>query len=156
METLARIAETSAVASAAIDVTPFTVWTEEARASLPQWVQTWIIFMLVALLSGLIFAKDHVAARWVVGAVVVSHLASAFFLFVLGPETLKVGIIAINHVVFWTPAAIFLALRGAPKTKAILYSCWRYVALLVLIFSLIFDFRDAAIFILGSTGVASA
>lgn len=141
------LAEGAAATSGQIEVTPFTVWTEEARASLPLWVQRWILFMLAAFAAGLIFVKDHVAARWMVAAVIVSHLASAFFLFVLGPETLKVGVIAINHVVFWTPAAVYLALKGAPKKKAPLYSIWRYLALAVVAFSLFFDFRDAALFL---------
>lgn len=150
------LAEGLAVASVAvptehaIEVTPFTQWTEEARASMPVWVQRWIIFMLATFAVGLLFVRDHVAARWMVASVIVSHMASAFFLFVLGPETLKVGIIAINHIVFWTPAAAYMLLRGAPKEKAPLYSIWRYAILAVVAFSLVFDFRDAAIFLFGS------
>ena len=103
--------------------------------------------MLATFAAGLLFVKNHTAARWMVAAVVGSHLASAFFLFVLGPETLKVGVIAINHVVFWTPAAVYLALKGAPGQSAPLYAAWRYLALGVAAFSLIFDFRDAGLFL---------
>jgi len=144
------LAEGAATTGNQIEVTPFTVWTDEARASLPLWVPRWILFMLATFAAGLLFVKDHVAARWMVAAVIVSHLASAFFLFVLGPETLKVGVIAINHVVFWTPAAVYLALKGASRSKAPLYSGWRYWALAVAAFSLLFDFRDASLFLFAS------
>jgi hypothetical protein len=135
----------------AIEVTPFTVWNEEARASLPILTQRWIIFMLATFALGLLFVRDHVAARWMVGAVVVSHLSSAAVILLLGPEHLKVGIIAIEHVIFWTPAALYLLFKGAPTGRAPLYRVWRYAALSVAAISLIFDYRDAALFLFTSS-----
>lgn len=142
----ATVADQAAIAAAA-DLTPFSVWNEEARAASPLWVQRWIIFMLCTFFAGLFFVRTHLAARWIVASVVVSHLASAFVLLVFGPEALTVGVIAINHIVFWTPAAIYLALKGAPEQYAPVYSAWRYLMLAVISFSLVFDFRDAAIFL---------
>lgn len=147
----ATVAEQAAVVAAA-DLTPFSVWNEEARAASPLWVQRWIIFMLCTFFAGLLFVRNQVAARWIVASVVVSHLASAFVLVVFGPAALTVGIIAINHIVFWTPAAINLALRGAPTSDAPVYGAWRYLMLGVIAFSLVFDFRDAAIFLFSNHG----
>ncbi len=132
---------------AAAELTPFSVWNEEARAASPLWVQWWIIFMLCTFFAGLLFVRTHLAARWIVASVVVSHLASAAVLLVFGPTALTVGVIAINHVVFWTPAALYLAFRGAPTMSAPVYGGWRYLMLAVITFSLVFDYRDAAIFL---------
>lgn len=147
----ATIAEEAAVVAAA-DLTPFSVWNEEARAASPIWVQRWIIFMLCTFFAGLFFVRTQIAARWIVASVVVSHLASALVLLLLGPAALTVGVIAINHIVFWTPAALNLAVRGAPTSDAPLYGAWRYLMLVVIAFSLFFDFRDAAIFLFSNPG----
>jgi len=147
----ATVAEQAALA-ADTDLTPFSVWNEEARAASPLWVQRWIIFMLCTFFAGLLFVRTQIAARWIVASVVVSHLASALVLLLLGPAALTVGVIAINHIVFWTPAAINLAVRGAPTSDAPLYGAWRYLMLAVIAFSLFFDFRDAAIFLFSNPG----
>ncbi len=134
-------------ASAATELTPFSVWNEEARAASPLWVQRWIVFMLCTFAAGLLFVRDHSAARWIVASVVVSHMASALVLLVLGPPALTIGVIALNHAVFWTPAAAYLAIKGSPESPAPIYGAWRYLMLAVIAFSLFFDFRDAAIFL---------
>ncbi len=133
---------------AAADLTPFSVWNEDARAASPLWVQRWIIFMLCTFFAGLFFVRTQTAARWIVASVVASHLASATILLVGGPAALTIGAIAINHIVFWTPAAVYLAIYGAPIDPAPLYQAWRSLMVAVIAVSLCFDVRDAAIFLL--------
>ncbi len=130
------------------DVTPGTVWNEAARASMPAWVQVWIYFMFVVFGSGLAFVRKHPQAWWMIGAFAASHLASGMEILLLGPERLTVGMIAINHCVFWTPAAIgFLATtRSTPFTTP--FGVWRIVVLVTAAFSLFFDYRDAWAFLI--------
>lgn len=77
-----------------------------------------------------------------------AEAASGMEIFLLGSERLTVGMIAINHCVFWTPAAIgFLATtRSTPFTTP--FGVWRIVVLGTAAFSLFFDYRDAWAFLL--------
>ncbi len=103
--------------------------------------------MLCTFAAGLLFVRNHLAARWIVASVVMSHMASALVLLVLGPTALTIGVVAINHVVFWTPDAIYLAVKRASNFPAPLYGIWRYLMLAVIAFSLVFDVRDAVVFL---------
>lgn len=134
------------------EVTPFTVWTSEARSLLPQWVQYWIYFMFLMTGTGLLFVKDHVEARWSVGAFVASHLASAFEILVFGQDGFVVGMISINHCVFWTPTALYLLTRLKAMTLLSPFGIWMVGMLVVFSFSLIFDYRDAFIYLTSSPG----
>jgi len=140
-----------ALGAGAAPLTPHTVWTPEARAAAPEWVQVWIMFMFVVAGAGLLLAWKHRAAWWVVGGFVVSHLASGLELLVLGPERLTVGLIAINHCLFWTPAAIIFYRRTRGTELASLFGTWRWVALATSAFSLVFDYRDAVFFLFFSS-----
>ena len=108
--------------------------------------------MLCVFFAGLLFVRQHAAARWIVAAVIISHLASAAVILTLGPAALTIGVVAINHVVFWTPAAIYLAAKGAATNPVPVYAAWRYLMLGVIAFSLFFDYRDAAIFLFTTPG----
>jgi len=132
------------------EVTPHTVWTPEARAAMPAWVQVWIPFMFVAFGCGLAFVRKHREAWWMVGAFALSHLASGLEMAILGPERLTVGMIAMNHCLVWTPAAIcfFASTRSTPPGSP--FGIWRATVLATAAFSLVFDYRDALAFLFGS------
>jgi len=138
----------SAFSVAAAPLTPQTVWTPEARAAAPQWVQLWILFMFAVTGVGLLLVWKHRMAWWMVGAFIASHIASGLEILLLGPERLTVGLIALNHCVFWTPAAVVFYRRTRGTGAATLFGGWRWVALATTAFSLVFDFRDAALFLL--------
>jgi len=144
----------AALTAGATPLTPGTVWTSEARAAAPEWVQLWIMFMFAVAGAGLLLAWKHRAAWWIVGAFIVSHLASGLEIFLLGPERLTVGLIAINHCVFWTPAGVVFYRRTRGTQAASLFGAWRWLALGTFAFSLIFDYRDAALllFSIGAGG----
>jgi len=135
----------------AATLSPDTVWTSEVRASAPEWVQIWIRFMFVIFGAGLVLAWKHRAAWWMVGAFIASHLASGLEILLLGPERLTVGLIALNHCVFWTPAAVvFYRQTRGTETRAV-FGVWRWIVLATAAFSLVFDYRDAVL-LLFSTG----
>jgi hypothetical protein len=92
-------------ASGALAATPETVWNSAARSSMPAWVQMWIYLMFIIFGAGLAFVRKYPHAWWMLGAFVASHLASGLEVILLGPQRLTVGMIALNHCIFWTPAS---------------------------------------------------
>ena len=129
------------------DVTPFTVWDGDARGELPVWAQYWVNFMFFMTATGLLFVKNHVEARWAVGAFVASHLASGAEMLLCGADKFVVGMIAINHCIFWTPAAVYLARSLKRNELATPFGVWLVGMMGVFVFSLIFDYRDAFIYV---------
>jgi hypothetical protein len=142
---------TLAVGAGATEVTPETVWNQEARSSMPRWVQAWIYFMFLAFGSGLFFVRRHSEAWWMVGAFAASHLASGLEILLLGPERLTVGIVSINHCIFWTPATVLFARKTRTTPFATPFGAWRAVVIGTAVFSLAFDYRDAFAFLRAST-----
>lgn len=132
------------------EVTPFTVWTSEARQDLPLWVQYWIYVMFMMAGLGLLFVRSHAEARWASGAFALSHVLSGLELLVVGEDNFRVGMIAINHCIVWTPAFLRLAssVRRADLRSA--FGIWHIGMLGVFAFSLAFDFRDAFVFLFGA------
>ena len=74
----------------------------EARRALPSHMKLWLGAMMIANISSLVFVKNHVAARWVLGALIVSHTWIAV-LEATGLYTIQGGLVAIGHIVVWAP-----------------------------------------------------
>jgi hypothetical protein len=149
-----------AIAPAGIEfssITPFTVWNGETRAALPPWVQWWIIFMVASFAVGLLFVRRHASARWVVGAFVLAHIMAGMEILIFGPAALTVGLIALNHALVWTPAGAYMAKTMTKPRHADFtpYAAWRFLILGVIAFSLVFDYRDAAIYLFGERPAAT-
>jgi hypothetical protein len=138
-------------ASGAVAITPETVWDSDARSSTPTWVQAWVYFMFIIFGAGIAFVRKHSHAWWMVGAFAASHLTSGLEMLLLGPQRLTVGMIAINHCIFWTPATLLFArgTRNTPKTT--LFGVWRIAIVGTAVFSVLFDYRDAIAFLRAST-----
>ena len=135
------------VAPGAVEITPDTVWNSAAREALPTWVQVWIYSMFISFGSGLLFVRTHPEAWWMVGAFAASHLASGLVILLLGPERLTIGVVAINHCIFWTPATVLFARKTRTTPFASPFGAWRGVVIVTAVFSLIFDYRDAVAFL---------
>ena len=52
------------------------LWNNETRTSLPLWLMIWLGFLALTFLSSVIFAWNHVPARWVLASFVGSHVAT--------------------------------------------------------------------------------
>ena len=114
----------------------------------PSWVKIWIAFMALSFFSGLFFVKNHVIARWVVGGFLVGFLLTS-----IAPSLNIVvlsGFIGLVHIVCWSPG-LFQLLRSRPFLTGELthtaFSIWSGVITFVILFSFIFDIRDAAIYL---------
>ncbi|MHA2937886.1 hypothetical protein ACXJY6_06270 [Vibrio sp. RC27] len=120
----------------------------EALAFTPMWVKVWLIFLLGTFVAGIFFVRQHHLARWVVGGFVISmttghSIYSALDLPFLG------GGIAIMHLVCWSPALILLLLKRPyfDVNESTGFRIWAGLITGFIIFSFIFDIRDAAIYI---------
>tara|TARA_R110000868_G_scaffold163559_2_gene395811 strand:+ start:10951 stop:11355 length:405 start_codon:yes stop_codon:yes gene_type:complete len=109
-------------------------------ATLPHWVTIWMNWMLIVLgLGSLVFAVFRVEARWLLLSFFVSIVATMAMGMTMG-WTLLWGV---THLVFWTPAAIYMFRRLEGINTASVYGVWYLLALATLIISLAFDAKDA-------------
>jgi hypothetical protein len=120
----------------------------------PTWVQAWVGFMLATFAVGLFFSWKHPLARWVVSGLVLSASCGGAIFAFLGLPFLG-GSIAITHLVFWTPALIFLLIKRPffNMAEPTAFRVWSAVITGVIIFSFVFDIRDAAVYILHIRGL---
>jgi len=122
------------------------IWGPKGVANSPEWVQIWLKVMLFSFAGSLIFIWKHIEARWVLGGFAVGMLISRFIIPELSLIKLS-GLVALIHVICWSPSLFFL-LKNRPFTKGIsAYAIWSGWITLVILFSFLFDIRDAAIYI---------
>lgn len=109
-------------------------------ATLPQWVPLWMNWMMIVLaLGSLVFSFFKVEARWLLLAFAVSIVAT----FALGMSIGWNGLWGTTHLVFWTPAAIYMYRRLEGINTNSVYGVWYLLALATVIISLVFDAKDA-------------
>lgn len=122
------------------------VWDSDAQANLPQWIKIWLIFMGAVYAGGLFFLKNHIEARWLVGGFIAGLLFSKLVIPGLGIVPLS-GLVGLDHVVFWTPALVVM-LKNRPFIRGFsIYNFWSGLATGCILFSFVFDLRDAYIYI---------
>ena len=122
------------------------VFDEQGWQATPQWVQVWIGIMAMSFLAGILFLKNHIPARWLIGGFVAGILFSkiAFSVFDLLPLS---GLVALVHIVFWSPGLYKLVKEHAFLGPLSAYSVWAGWITFVVLFSFFFDMRDAAIYL---------
>lgn len=120
----------------------------DGRAGAPLWVKIWLGIMLATFATGLVFVWRHPIARWAVGGFIVGVAISGSVFEALGLPYLS-GAIAIAHLVFWTPALILLIWKRPflQARESAAFRAWSAMMLAVILFSFVFDIRDAAIYI---------
>lgn len=123
------------------------LWNQQGIANSPQWVQYWLIIMISSFALGLLFIWNRIEARCVVGGLIIGLLFSKFILEnVMGLLPLS-GLVALVHLIFWSPA-LYLLLKNRPFTKEkSLFALWSGWITLVILFSFIFDIRDTVIYL---------
>lgn len=122
------------------------IWDAEGQANAAAWVKLWLAFMAAAMLSGVFFVWKHSEARWVVAGVVLGLLITKFVIPALSIINLS-GLVGLVHVLCWSPA-LYLLLKNRPFGKGFSpYAVWTGVVTAVILFSFIFDIRDAAIYL---------
>lgn len=125
------------------------VFDADGMAASPTWVMAWVGFMMVTFAIGLfVFAWKKPIARWAAGGFIVSAATGAAVFNALGLPFLS-GSIAIMHLVCWTPALILLLVKRpfADAAEGRWFRIWSGVMTFVILFSFVFDIRDAFIYI---------
>ncbi|MEO1035124.1 MAG: hypothetical protein AAFX44_06140 [Pseudomonadota bacterium] len=124
------------------------VFDADGMASMPLWVKVWLAIMLGTFASGLLFVWRQPLARWAVGGILTSFFVTPWIFRALELPYLS-GAIAIGHIVFWTPALLLLLLRRpfSNAREGRWFRAWSGAMTAVILFSFVFDIRDAAIYI---------
>ncbi|MEO1027956.1 MAG: hypothetical protein AAFX02_02750 [Pseudomonadota bacterium] len=122
------------------------VWNMETRRNVPLLMKLWLGAMMIANLSSIFFIKRHIAARWVFGALILSHSWIAI-LEITGLYAVKGGQVSLGHILFWSPAIYMLIKFRSEMKFPSAYAIWASIMLFFYGVSLVFDIRDAAIWI---------
>lgn len=122
-------------------------WNMETRLNLPIWLGVWLLGVLLpANLASVFFVRNHVAARWVLGGFFCSHLWLTL-VEVTGAFVVQGGLVSLGHIIFWSPGIYALYRYRSEIELPSAYGIWACVILVVYGVSMIFDVRDAAIWI---------
>lgn len=122
------------------------IFDNEGMAATPNWVMTWVYFMGLSFLAGLFFVKNHAIARWVVGSFLLGIVFVMGIVPALGWPVLS-GFIALCHLIFWSPA-LYMLLKQKPFLNSRKpFALWSGLITGVILFSFIFDIRDAFIYL---------
>ncbi|MEO0962193.1 MAG: hypothetical protein AAFY01_07185 [Pseudomonadota bacterium] len=122
-------------------------WNMDTRVDLPIGLKVWLLGVLLpTFLASVFFVKKHMAARWVLGGFFCSHLWLTI-VEVTGAFTVQGGLVSLGHIVFWSPAFYALYRHRAEINLPSAYGIWACMMSLVFAVSMIFDIRDAAIWI---------
>ncbi len=122
-------------------------WNMETRLTLPIWLGVWLLGVLLpANLASVFFVRNHVAARWVLGGFFCSHLWLTI-VEVTDAFVVQGGLVSLGHIVFWSPAIYALYHYRSEIKLPSAYGIWACVMFVVYGVSMIFDVRDAAIWL---------
>ncbi|MBD5770874.1 hypothetical protein [Marinomonas colpomeniae] len=124
------------------------IFNQEGFLVTPRWVQIWILILIGTFIAGFYFAWKHSIARWAVGGFIFSMTMGHTIFGLLNLPFLG-GSIAIMHLVCWSPALlIFLIKRPYFNcNERMSFRAWSGLMTSVLIFSFVFDIKDALIYI---------
>jgi|GEM_PF-526401 len=123
------------------------IWGEEGRNASPLWVHIWVIFILFNGLTSIFFMRRHTEARWAGGGILFATIFFSLILLPILPILELGGMFAIMHFILWTPG-LYLLLRNRPFLRGWSpYAVWSGTVTFTILFSYIFDVRDAAIYI---------
>ncbi|GAB5454748.1 MAG: hypothetical protein Hens2KO_09770 [Henriciella sp.] len=120
-------------------------WNAAARDALPVPVKVWLGMMMLTNLAALGFVRNHVAARWVFGGFLISHVI-VMVMWTQGIQVLA-GQVSLFHVIFWTPGMIALVTKRAELKLTSSYAIWASCSLLFYFGSMVIDVRDAYTFV---------
>lgn len=119
---------------------------QAAWATTPTWVRYWIMFMAATFAAGLLFVWKHPIARWATGGFILGLIFTSVIapLFDIPPLS---GFIGLCHIIFWSPALYLLVKHKPFLHGASPFAIWSGLMTAVILFSFVFDFRDAFIYL---------
>ncbi len=122
-------------------------WNMDTRLSLPFWLGVWLLgILLPTFLASVFFVRNHIAARWVLGGFFCSHLWLTI-VEVTGAFVVQGGLVSLGHIIFWSPGIYALYRYRSEIQLPSAYGIWACMIVFVYGVSMIFDVRDAAIWV---------
>lgn len=134
------------VAAPAFGLSALDPWDNAARAGLPVHIKLWLGLMMLNNLASLAFLKNHVAARWWFAGFVVSHAISAGM--AASGVTVLAGQVSLTHIICWAPGAYMLWRDRRNLNCPSAYAIWVALVAVFYTLSMLFDFRDASIYLM--------
>ena len=124
------------------------VFDAAARAAVPVPLKLWLMLLLGTFAASIIFAWKKPVPRWALVGLILAMLVGPKVIAALGWPMLGGGI-ALSHVVFWTPVLIVLLWKRPylDSNEWLPYRIWSALLLAVIVISLVFDIRDAWIYL---------
>ena len=118
-------------------------------ATYPQGVQVWMKLMAASLLAGLLFAYWRKGARWILAALLI-NIVGLIIIKMIMPDLTRSEIGTFIHLIFWppilwqvwNPANRQTFRRPTSAIAGIAYFAWLGWASLVMMISLVLDFRN--------------
>ena len=122
---------------------------EQAIATQPQWVQVWLMWMAVVVFLGPLLLLFSKVTRLDAVILILTNLSIYVAMIWLFEQVGFVRLLGLVHVIFWTPAAIYLFNRLKNPAIAFPFRQIIWLILATIIVSLAFDYVDVARYLLG-------
>lgn len=120
---------------------------DTAFSGIPDWVKRWMTFQHYVFAGSLLFVAWHVEARAYLLGLIVSHAISYGEIVYAPVDRLGLGLVSLNHLA-WIPVLVLLIRRYPKIDRRSPFGLWYHLALFQLCFSLFFDIRDSARFLM--------
>ncbi len=131
---------------------------EEHISNGPQWVQLWIMWMMIVHMAALFFIVRWQNGRVSLGymesyAIIAALIASFVFMSWLFEQYGYVRLLGLGHIPFWTPLAYYLWTRLANHPQKSIFGIYLRIVLVTIVISLTFDYIDVVRYLIGERGV---
>jgi hypothetical protein len=125
----------------------------EAMATEPFWIRGWLVVLVVTHLASVLFVVARDAGRWRMRvepiAILASFLAAAVLMTWLYGQVGYTRLLGLAHLVFWTPAYLWVLSRRRAIGSASLFGKYVHVYLVVAGISLVIDAIDVVRYLVG-------
>ncbi len=126
----------------------------DAIASQPVWLQAWVMVLVLTHVLALVFVVKKGADGWGVRgepiAIFLSFVAAAVLMNWLFEQYGYVRLLGLGHLVFWTPAYVWVAMRRRQIGTDSIFGKYVLVYLVVAGISLAVDAIDVARYLTGT------
>jgi hypothetical protein len=122
---------------------------EEALAQQPQWVQIWVNLMAAILVGSFITLRFSRATRRDALVILLVNIPNVLLLQWMYAQLGYVRLLGLPHLIFWTPLAVYLALRLRDPAIVAPFRQVIWLLLAMMLISLAFDYTDVARYLLG-------
>jgi hypothetical protein len=127
----------------------------EAMATEPLWLKSWLFLLVTTHFAAVLFVVGRESGRWRVRAEPIAILASFFAAAVLMnwlyTQLGYVRLLGLAHLVFWTPAYLWVLSRRRAIGRASLFGKYVHAYLVIAGISLAIDAVDVVRYLVGQS-----